>query len=145
MEMNAALYGVSIVSEQQLIRPKAVPLPATVDEMIARRPLSANRTLNDYVDDIHKALWVDADSTYRELLDAVYDEDAVEGSLSIDNAKAAEVIRDYAKDPAHRIPYVASKKLATIVKSLNVVLRRYKMSRKERAGQVAGEQVQPGE
>jgi len=133
------------MTEQQLARARIVPLPATVEDMLARRPLAANRTLNDYVDDIHKALWGAADEAYRELLDAVYDEDAVEGSLSIDNAKAAELIRDYAKDPAHPIPYVASKKLATIVKSLGVVLRRYKMSRKERAGQVAGEQVQPGD
>ena len=131
----------------QLDRPRAAPLPATLEEMLARRPLAANRTLNDYVDDVHKALWAAPDElqTYRNLLDAVYDEDAVEGSLAIDNSKAAEMIREYARDPAHPIPYLKHKKLATIVKSLNVVLRRYKMSRKERASQVGGEQVQPAE
>jgi len=108
-----------------------VPLPATVEDMIARRNTTPNRTLNDYVDDIHKALWSRNSAEYRALLDAVYDEDAVEGSLSIDNAKAAEMIRDYAN--RSDIPYISSKKLATIVKALNVVLRRYKMTRKERA------------
>ena len=110
---------------------RTVPLPATVEDMIARRNTTPNRTLNDYVDDIHKALWSRYSAEYRALLDAVYDEDAVEGSLSIDNAKAAEMIRDYAN--RSDIPYISSKKLATIVKALNVVLRRYKMTRKERA------------
>jgi hypothetical protein len=75
-----------------------VPLPATVDEMIARRPLSANRTLNDYVDDIHKALWVDADSTYRELLDAVYDEDdprLCQGSGASDSIRRKQEAGDH--------------------------------------------------
>ncbi len=117
------------------------PLPATVSEMLARKTMKPIRTLNDYVDDIHVALW-ESNSEYVKLLDAVYDEDAVEGSLAIDNAKAAELIRDYAKH--NGIAYVAGKKLATIVKSLNVVLRRYHITRKERAVMVDGETVPNG-
>lgn len=118
---------------------KAVPLPATVDDMLARRTNATNRTLNDFVDDIHKVLWSRNNSEYRALLDAVYDEDAVEGSLSIDNAKAAELIRDHAKKA--EIDYIANKKLATIVKALTVVLRRYKMTRKERAIRIGDDEI----
>jgi hypothetical protein len=107
--------------------------------MLKLRKGAEKRTLNDYVDDIHKALW-DNDEKYRRLLDAVYDEDAVEGSLAIDNAKAAEIIRDWATE-GKRVPYIADKKLATIVKALNTVLRRYKMTRKERAHTMAGELI----
>jgi len=117
-----------------------IPLPATVEEMVAKRTMPDKRTLNDYVDDIHKALWAEPNEVYQKLLDAVYDEDAVEGSLAIDNAKAAEIIRDWAIQ-SDRVPYVASKKLATIVKALNVVLRRYKMTRRERASTIDGKVV----
>ena len=117
-----------------------IPLPITVEEMIAKRTMPDKRTLNDYVDDIHKALWAVSNEEYQKLLDAVYDEDAVEGSLAIDNAKAAEIIRNWALQD-DRMPYVATKKLATIVKALNVVLKRYKMTRKERASTIDGRVV----
>jgi hypothetical protein len=117
------------------VKLRPVPLPATREEMLSRKSMKA-MTLNDYVDQIHVALF-GVDDNYTKLLDAVYDEDAVEGSLSIDNALAAEIIRTYAGK--QNVPYVAGKKLATIVKSLNVVLRRYHMSRKERAVTVGGQ------
>jgi hypothetical protein len=118
------------------------PLPPTVSELLARKTMKAVRTLNDDVDDIHVALW-ENNEEYMRLLDAVYDEDAVEGSLAIDNAKAAEMIRDYAK--RNGVTYVANKKLATLVKSLNVVLRRYRITRKQRAVMVHGETISNGE
>ena len=124
----------------QISKVKAFQLPITREDLAARKTMVSQPTLNDHVDTIHMALW--DDEGYRELLDAVSDEDAVEGSLAIDNAKAAERIRDYAKD--HDIPYVAKKKLATIVRALNVVLRRYHIGRKERAMTIGGE-VMPNE
>lgn len=116
-----------------------VPLPATKADLLLTRPPLNN--LNDLVDQIHLELYDDPE--YIALLDAVSDEDAVEGSLAIDNAKAAERIRNYAIDKG--MTYVAEKKLATIVRSLSVVLRRWKMSRKERAVQINGEVVPNGE
>src|SRR6266498_3771777 len=107
------------------------PLPATREEMLSRRIGKPRLTLNDYVEEIYVALWTQ-DGDFMRYLDAVYDEEAVEGSLSIDNSKAAECIRLYAKN--NNVPIVAGKKLATIVKALNVVLRRYGMTRKQRAG-----------
>ena len=114
---------------------KVVPLPVTREEMVARKTLKAQPTLNDYVDSIHVQLW--EEEAYRLLLDATSDEDAVEGSTAIDNVEAAKMIRDYAKE--NNITYVAVKKLATIVKSLNVVLRRYQMTRKQRSIQIGNE------
>jgi hypothetical protein len=91
------------------------------------------------VEDIHLVLI--EEEPYRDLLEAVYDEDAVEGSCSIDNALAAELIRDRAKKMGY--DELAKKKLATISKSLNVVTRRYKLSRKLRKNMVRGEIVPP--
>ena len=121
--------------------PRAKPpaLPLTVTDLIAGRKININKTLNDHVDEIHTALW--GDPEYQKLLDAVYDDDAVEGSLAIDNSLAATRIRDWAKEHDH--PYVSGKKLATIVKSLNIVLRRYGIGRTERRNMIDG-QIVPG-
>jgi hypothetical protein len=92
------------------------------------------------VDRIHIILWDNPD--YRRFHEAVFDEDTVEGSCTADNFEAAAMIRDYAKqhDELH---YVAKKNKTTLVKSMKVVLRRYHMSRDERAQTVGGEIV-PG-
>jgi hypothetical protein len=116
---------------------KPVSLPGTVEELLAARRTMRVRTLNDYVDDIHLALW--SNEAYRATLEAVYDEDAVEGSLAADNFTAAQMIRKYAKD--NNLAYVANRKLATIVKALNVVLRRFGFSRRQRALTVGGVMV----
>jgi len=141
--MVTLVYGVFFtMSEQhttqngQSASPNLPALPATVEELLAQRQSLRIMTLNDYVDGIHIALWPNAE--YRRLLEAVYDEDAVEGSLTADNHIAAGMIRAYAKDPATAVPEVANKKLATIIKALNVVLRRFNMSRKQRANMIGG-------
>jgi hypothetical protein len=115
-----------------------VPLPRTRDEFERMRMVEPRLTLNDHVNAIHSELW-ERDETYMEYLDAVYDSEAVEGSLAADNIKAAEVIREYARK--NGVKAVANKKLATIVKALNVVLRRYHASRKERATTLEGKPV----
>jgi len=108
--------------------------------MMARKTMRDIRTLNDYVDDIHTILF-GVDEHYTNLLDAVSDAEAEEGSLSIDDMLAATVIRDYARDEDHPFPYVANKKLASIVWALRVVCRRYRMSRKERLVSIGGESI----
>jgi hypothetical protein len=92
-------------------------------------------TLNDLVDDIHHLLV--RDERYRAFLHAVYDEQAVEGSLAVDDVMAAEMIREKAKEIGST--EVARQKLATISKALHVVLRRYGLSRKERRDRIRGE------
>ena len=119
---------------------KPTALPATRDELLARKTMKRGPTLNDDVDRIHVILWDNPD--YRRFHDAVFDADAVEGSLTADNFEAARIIREYARQH-DEVSYIGRKNLTTLVKSMNVVLRRYHMSRQERATTVQGEAV-PG-
>ena len=141
-------------SGRALRRP--APLPTTSAEWLKDRKVKIEPTLNDHVEGIHLILLdhPTLGARYNKLLDAVYDEDATEGSLSYDNFQAAAQIRAFAKgrndgdDDAKpddtvttRNPYVAGKLLSTLVKALNVVLNRYGKSRKQRSRTVAGEVV----
>jgi hypothetical protein len=155
--------NVDPIDNGKSLRPRPTPLPTNLDEW--KRNIKSERTLNDRVEDIHRAIladtktmvWVDMPDgkrteqprcvIYAALLDAVYDEDAVEGSLATDNVEAARVIRDYARETINdvqRESYVAVKKLHTLVKALNVAIARYGFSRKERARMVGGEIVPNG-
>lgn len=113
-------------------------LPETVTDFREHRKLKSDRTLNDMVEELHLLLY--EDDTYHRFLYAVYDEQAVEGSLSADNIMASELIRERAEklDKAHPL---TKEKLATISKALGVVLRRYNQSRKDRRDTVGGEKV----
>ena len=115
------------------------PLPATKKDLLAQRVGQMRRTLNDMVEEAHIALY--DDDRYVAFLNAVYDEQAVEGSLSADNIMAATMIRDYAKKNGGG--QLVNEKLATISKALGVVMRRYEISRKERRDMIHGETV-PG-
>lgn len=128
------------VHPTEVTRLPVAPLPATVEAMLAQRRTTAGRTLNDYVEDLHVKLWSSA--AYQQTLDAVYDEDAVEGSLAADNLMAAQMLRELARKES--VPQVANRKLATIVKALNVVLRRYRLTRKERALTIGGQMMTNG-
>jgi hypothetical protein len=112
-------------------------MPSTTEKWLEDRKLKSEPTLNDLVEQLHWKLV--SNEKYRSFLEAVWDEDAVEGSLSADNHKAAEMLREFARKDDSNI--IGTKKLATIVKALNVVLRRYHKSRKERRHMVAGEIV----
>jgi hypothetical protein len=115
-------------------------LPVALSEW--QRFLKSERTLNDLVEDVHRAL-IDSDQgeKYRSYLYAVYDEQAVEGSLAADNIEAARMIRIWSSENGSEL---SRQKLATIAKALGVVLRRYHASRKERRQMVDGEVV-PGD
>jgi hypothetical protein len=131
--------GGSIAS--RALKPVPAQLPATLDEW--QRFIGSKRTINDLVEDAHRALLAsDQKDKYRDFLFAVYDEQAVEGSLAADNLEAANMIREWANDKGN--DELAREKKATIVKALGVVLRRYHASRKERRQMVDG-QVVPNE
>lgn len=115
-----------------------VPLPAKIDEWT--RFIKVERTLNDYVEDVHRVLW-DESEDYRLLLLAVDDSESIEGSLGADNTMAAHLLRDKATEINNK--EVARRKLATITKALNVVMRRYHADRKRRKNTVGGEYVPP--
>jgi len=121
------------------LRPLPPALPETVDGFLAHRKLKAKRALNDQVEDAYLALV--ENEKFQAFIFAVYDEQAVEGSLAADNIMAAEMIRDKAKAAGSEL---ASEKLATISTALGVVQRRYGFSRKERRNMVRGKIV-PGD
>lgn len=110
-------------------------LPGDRQALIDQRKTRPNLTLNDHVEAIHLRLYDDLD--YRKFVDAVWDDDAEEGSLSADNLEAAHMIRECAR--LNDIPEVSRKKKATISKALNVVFRRLNMVRKERRYTIGGE------
>ena len=118
--------------------PTPPPLPVDADALIAGRVISFDRNINDLVDDAVKALFV-GDEAFKALLYATHDSNSVEGSLSADNWGAAKMIRDYAIE--RRIDGVMNENLATIGKAMNVALRRWGLSRKQRRNMVHGEQV----
>jgi hypothetical protein len=89
-----------------------------------------NRSLNDLVEVIHIEL-IDNDK-YIAFITALNDAEAVEGSVLADDISAALMIRDKAKEL--KIDEVGVADLATIRTALNVVLRRYDMSRNQRGG-----------
>lgn len=111
------------------------PVPRQMAEWVKKSGME--RTINDQVEDVHIALVDEGNQEYLDYLDAVYDEQAVEGSLSADNTLAAKMIRDEAVK--RNVPRIAQAKLATIVKALGVVLRRYGVSRAERKRMLHGE------
>jgi hypothetical protein len=116
------------------------PLPGSVVELQARRLTPFKRLLNDMVEELHTKCY--EDEKYRAYHDAVWDEQAIEGSLAADNIMAAAMIRERAKK--ENSP-VAREKLHTINKSLGIVLRRYGLSRKERRQTVDGQIVPNGD
>jgi hypothetical protein len=122
------------------LKPVPQALPPSVADLIDQRKGDLRRTLNDHVEELHLILY--EDEKYKALLYAVWDEQAVEGSLAADNIMAAGMIRELAEQ--RKRPEVRSQKLATIAKCLGVVLRRYQVSRKERRNMLHGEVV-PGD
>ena len=115
---------------------EAPPLPEKIEDW--SRQIKSERTLNDLVEDIHRVL-VNENAEYRAYLRAVYDQHAVEGSLSADNVFACMLIRKKAKEIGST--EVAEEKVGVINFALNVVLRRYKMSRRQRRNMLGGQIV----
>jgi len=110
-------------------RPELVPLPATVEDLMRQRIAQRKRSIIDIVEEIHLQLW-DKEEDYIRLLNSVWNEQAVEGSVRIDRVCAAEMVRDYAQKRGDNPAGKAN--LATIVKALGVILKRYRISPKQR-------------
>ena len=122
---------------QKQLKPMPPALPATVSEWDKLRDIKKNMTLNDRVEAYHRSL--EENPTYGKFLYAVYDEQAVEGSLTDDDHGAARMIRDQAVEKNDL--EVANQKIASIKKALKIVLRRYHQSRKERKNMIGGQIV----
>jgi len=109
-------------------------LPTTVAEWDETRKGSITRTDNDRVEDLHRKLITN--EQYQGYLAAYSDGEAVEGSMATDNVFAAQMIRNKAIEAGDS--KIARLKAHTIVRCLNVVLKRYRLSRKERANMIGG-------
>lgn len=119
---------------------KATPLPETRAELEAQRKSMRDRTLNDYVEDVHLELW--DNPLFRKALNAVTDAGTLEGSVGADNFVAATMIRARATENG-KPRAVIDAKLQEIVTALQVVMRRYKIGRKDRIYLLGGEQYPP--
>lgn len=111
------------------LRPAPPPLPATRADLLAGYKLKRRRNINDLVEEIIVRLW-DNDENFMKYVEAIYDSDAVEGSLSEDDTMAALIIRDVARK--EKQAEVADKNLHTIKLAMKVGLRRFGVSRPER-------------
>jgi hypothetical protein len=122
---------------QTVTRPAAPPLPATREAFVAQRKVKVKPTLNDRIEELHLALYENED--YQKYLEAVWDEQAVEGSLAADNYELAGMLR--AEAARRNMAEVKDLKKATIAKALGVVLRRFGEDRPTRRHMVHGESV----
>jgi hypothetical protein len=107
----------------------ATQLPHTVDEFRARRKTKPSRSLKDQIEELHLELYKDPD--YVALLDAISNEKAVTGSMTIDDVLACQMIQALADKRGKKD--VTELKLAVLVKLLKSVINRYEgCSRRER-------------
>lgn len=104
-------------------------LPVNAGEL--QRKSLRSRTINDFVEDVFLKLY-DSDEQFRAYLEAVGNEDAVEGLMIADDFMAAQMIRKAAPQGSP----IETRNLAAIRSALGVVLRRYEISRRERANRL---------
>jgi hypothetical protein len=114
------------------------PLPKDRATMVAQRLVAADRTLNDYVDDLHVELFEEG-TEYYSCLEAVFNSQAVNGSIGADDFRAAQIIKALAEEKGPAATQVSKQNIETIKRSLHVVWRRYNISRKQRRTTVHGQ------
>jgi hypothetical protein len=110
------------------------PLPTTRADLLAQYRLKRKRSINDLVEEIIVKLW-DADEDFMKYLDAVWDAQAIEGSLNEDDTMAAQIIRNVAKRDNN--VEVAGQNLHTIKLAMRVGLRRFDIDRPTREEKAA--------
>ena len=117
------------------VRTAPLPLPATTEELLARRRHRDTRSLIDDTEEVHQALWVDPN--YRRYFNAGYNDQAVEGSTAADDFMAVSMVRAKAQEMG--IQSVATANIHNLVLALHRVAGRYEgLSRKERRATVNG-------
>jgi hypothetical protein len=106
-------------------------LPGTRTALLAQYKLKKKRTINDLVEEVIVRLWESED--FQRYLYPIYDSQAVEKSLEIDNVMMAIMIRNEAKKADNH--EVAGQPLDTIERAMKVALRRFDVDRRTRAEQ----------
>jgi hypothetical protein len=108
-------------------------LPSTRDEFLLHRKKKGGVSINDQVEDQVLTLVNGGGAEcerYLSLLNAVHNQDAVEGSLRADTYTAAMVLREFSRK--NGVIAVADAPLEKVAKAQGVFLRRYGLSRRER-------------
>ena len=117
-------YGGYIPNDQLAVKTAALPS----DLRTMQRKSLRSRTAADMVEDVVMGSDLASDERFIALIEAGINAEAVEGSLKADDIIAAQMIRDAAPDGSP----LKSRNLESIRFGLNVVLRRYGQSRRER-------------
>ena len=104
------------------------PLPATRADFMARNIISRPKSLNDAVDNIVVKLL--DDERFARFLAPAYPEQSVHGDLFLDDAELARMIIQEAAE--NDILLITETKLKGVIRAMNVALRRYSFSRKQR-------------
>ena len=91
----------------------------------------APKSLIDQVDELFGKLW-DESEEFRALQEALFDDDAVEGSLRADDFKGALLMRDWVAE-GHPVKV---KKLEPLARALRYARKRWGISRKTRLQQL---------
>jgi hypothetical protein len=107
----------------------APALPETRDDLLAQYKLKRRRSINDLVEEVIVKLW-DNDDNFMKYVEAIYDSQAIEGSMDDDDVMAALIIRDTAKRDKH--VEVADQNVHTIKLAMRVALRRFDLGRGQR-------------
>jgi len=105
-----------------------IELPATSKDLLAQSEPAPPSSLFAGVWDLHHKLYDDPD--YKQYLNAYNRDMAVEGSITCDEVKAAEMIRDEAKKQG--LVMIQSAKLAEIIRPLRRVMKKGNIARKQR-------------
>lgn len=113
--------------EIRKIFPSAPPIPQSRTELLAGKK-TVLPNLNTEVDIIHLILYDDPE--YRKFFIAIYNQQAIEGHIKLDDGEAAGMIRDHAKEIGN--DFVAQQTKNSIIKALHVVAKRYGIDRKSR-------------
>jgi hypothetical protein len=94
------------------------------------RPALSSRTLLDMIEGLIRNM-VDDDPKFVDLISAYRPEDAIEGSLRADDICAALHLRNRALEDCH--VEISKMNLTELAAKIQIVLRRYGLSRKQRA------------
>ena len=103
----------------------APALPETRTDLLTHYKLKRKRTINDLVEDIVVKIWEEEE--FQRLVSAIYDSDAVHGSMGDDDVMAALMIKQFADREKHT--EVASRNLHTVKLAMRVALRRFSQDR----------------
>lgn len=121
--------------EQHRRRMLSVPLTRNKEVLKQNRKKVLLPSLNDAVDTIHETLL--DDEAYIRLLEPVYNPEAVNGSLIVDDVMAAQMIKAYASEHGHEV--VRRNNLTAIMRAMHTVWRRWNLDRKSRRNSDHGE------